>query len=353
MPAAVATADARVNKPAREARMKNDAPRQNDISQFHVDVCDTEFYPVREGFAAFRQAIAGAFLPWIMEGPSDSEFTARIASFSTEVGSFGHTRMSPLTGIRNKAELAKSPEQCLYANYVMSGELFVEQGDTITAAKKGDLVIFDSTLPVRHVKVGDDAFEDLTFSISKNHIGSVGQIFKNFVVPHSMILPPLAGCFKFLSQNILSASPEELLAVGAACAALLPLAAGYCRDDHRNEVLDHASKRYDREMLKFIHHSLADERLSPNAVAEHLGISVRYVHKRFAAFGMTFGNYVRSKRLELVRHDLISEAGGNQPISVVAFRWGFSDLSTFIRAFKKEFGCTPREYRDRHGHGLS
>src|SRR5262245_7991228 len=98
----------------------NNEQHQKDSSDFHFNVCDTEFYPVREGFSAFREAVAGAFMPWIMERPLDGEFSARIASFSTEVGSFGRTRMSPLLGIRNKAELSKSPERCLYANYVLS-----------------------------------------------------------------------------------------------------------------------------------------------------------------------------------------------------------------------------------------
>ena len=75
--------------------------------------------------------------------------------------------MTPLTGIRNKVEISKSPEDWLYANYVMSGQLFVEQGDQVTTANAGDLIVFDSTLPLKHVKVGDGVFEDLTFSIPK------------------------------------------------------------------------------------------------------------------------------------------------------------------------------------------
>jgi AraC-like DNA-binding protein len=260
--------------------------------------------------------------------------------------------MSPLTGFRNKSELSKSPERCLYANYVLSGQLFIEQGDKVTAANKGDLIIFDSTLPVKHIKVGDGVFEDLTFSISKEQIGSADQVFENVLVPASKISAPLAGCFTFLSQNIISAHPEELVAVGAAFAALLPVAAGYCTDDRPHELIDLTPNRYDREMLKFIDHHIADEALTPSAAAEHLGISVRYVHKRFATFGTTFSSYVRAKRLELIRHDLVSEGGRHQPIFALAFRWGFNDLSTFIRAFKKEFGCTPREYRARHGHAF-
>ncbi|MHB8383927.1 MAG: helix-turn-helix transcriptional regulator, partial [Candidatus Binataceae bacterium] len=34
-----------------------------------------------------------------------------------------------------------------------------------------------------------------------------------------------------------------------------------------------------------------------------------------------------------------------QPITGIAFDVGFSDLSNFINAFRREVGCSPREYR--------
>lgn len=323
-------------------------PRK-DSSNFHLDVCDTEFYPVQEAFTAFREAIAGAFMPWRAERNSNSHFNARLATFSTDVGSFGRTRMLPITGLRDESELSNSPDRCLYANYVLSGQLVVEQGDVIATANAGDLVIFDSTLPTKHIKVGDSVFEDLSFSLSKEKLGNTDQIFRNVVIPHGKVLPPLVGCFAFLSQNILSACPEELLAIGSACASLLPIATSFGIDEHRHDVHNNAPSRYDRELIRFIDNHIADETLTPRAAAEHLGISLRYVHKRFAAFGTTFSSYVTWKRLEYVSRDLISDAGMKHPIFAIALRWGFKELSTFARAFKKEFGCTPSEYRLRHG----
>ena len=35
------------------------------------------------------------------------------------------------------------------------------------------------------------------------------------------------------------------------------------------------------------------------------------------------------------------------PVSEVAFHVGFSDVNNFIRAFRRETGCTPLRYRER------
>jgi AraC-like DNA-binding protein len=34
-------------------------------------------------------------------------------------------------------------------------------------------------------------------------------------------------------------------------------------------------------------------------------------------------------------------------ITDIAFAWGFSDQSHFNRRFKAEYGCAPRDYRQR------
>ena len=201
-----------------------------------LNVCDTELYSPRDGFAAFREVVGRAFMPWILERESESEFRGRIVSFSGEFGSFARTSVSQLTALRNAAEISKSPDRCLYANYVISGKLVIEQNGIVTTAEKGDLVIYDSTLPVKHRKLGEGLCEDVAFSISKHRLGMQDTIFNNVVVPKTKIIAPLTSCFSFLSQNISTALPEELDAIGAACAALLTAAAGSSAGDQGSEA---------------------------------------------------------------------------------------------------------------------
>jgi AraC-like DNA-binding protein len=104
-----------------------------------------------------------------------------------------------------------------------------------------------------------------------------------------------------------------------------------------------------RGILSHIDQNIANAELSPNRVADQFGISVRYVHKLFIGCGVTFCSYTTARRLDYICKDLVSPACRQQPISLVAFRWGFNDLSSFNRAFKSRYGCTPSQFRMRSG----
>ena len=91
---------------------------------------------------------------------------------------------------------------------------------------------------------------------------------------------------------------------------------------------------------------IVGEGLSPKSVAEVFGIFERYVYRLFAQQGLRFGAQVRSRRLEGAAAEL--SRSSRTRIMDIAYKWGFADLSTFIKAFKQKFGCTPREFRRGH-----
>lgn len=323
--------------------MKEILPKPNTI----ISVCDTDQVPLRDGFAAFREAIANAFMPWNFEGPEPNRFSARLDTVTIEaVTAFGQTKIAPLIGVRSQTEISRSPEECLYANYVLAGQLHIEQNGKVTSANPGDLIIYDSALPIRHTKLSDATFEDLAFSIPKGTIGAEHKRFENTCIPAGNILAPLGGCFSYLARPLQTARLDELEAVLSACASLLPFAIGWTVGDTPALETAVASNHYEKALLALIDDQLNNPELSPGMAAQHLGISTRYVHKRFAALGTTFGSYVRKKRLDGARKELLSLAH-RQSISELAYRWGFADVSTFLRAFKRQFGCTPRDCRFR------
>ncbi|MDO8421434.1 MAG: acetamidase/formamidase family protein [Parvibaculum sp.] len=90
---------------------------------------------------------------------------------------------------------------------------------------------------------------------------------------------------------------------------------------------------------------LGDPDLSLTNVSETHGISPRYVQKLFESVGQSFTRYIRYRRLERCRYDLESPIHSQLSISDICFRWGFNDAAHFSRAFRDQYGASPREYR--------
>lgn len=91
---------------------------------------------------------------------------------------------------------------------------------------------------------------------------------------------------------------------------------------------------------------LSDPDLSPTVAAEQLGISVRYLQKLFEAAGENVNHYIRRRRLERSREELMDPLYFQQSISEISFRWGFNDSAYFSRAFKELFGLSPSQHRE-------
>jgi acetamidase/formamidase/AraC-like DNA-binding protein len=90
---------------------------------------------------------------------------------------------------------------------------------------------------------------------------------------------------------------------------------------------------------------LGEADFSRATVARKEGISARYVQRLFENAGDTFGHYLRRRRLERCRLDLINPALSQMSITEISYRWGFNDSAHFSRAFRDQYGLSPREFR--------
>ncbi len=86
--------------------------------------------------------------------------------------------------------------------------------------------------------------------------------------------------------------------------------------------------------------------LSNRCLAGVAHMSVRAFERKFLrAFHLTPQAYLRRLRLQTASRSL---AHGAQTLAEVAMACGFSDQSHFTRAFRDQFGVSPRRYRARY-----
>jgi len=106
-----------------------------------------------------------------------------------------------------------------------------------------------------------------------------------------------------------------------------------------------ASNAHLQRLCQTIETLLPDPGLSLRRVADEEGVSSRYVQKLFASVDETFSHYLRTRRLERCRTDLSSPQHARLSISEICFRWGFNGSAHFSRAFRDQYGLSPREFR--------
>lgn len=99
-----------------------------------------------------------------------------------------------------------------------------------------------------------------------------------------------------------------------------------------------------QRLIEYIENHVC-EKPSLSEISKHIGYSPCYCSEQFHRLaGMTIREYVFRRRLAMAALDL-----RDTDVSIVdiALRYGFSDQSTFTRAFKYAYGCAPSEYRKR------
>lgn len=87
------------------------------------------------------------------------------------------------------------------------------------------------------------------------------------------------------------------------------------------------------------------ERLSINGLAAYLNLSAVHLQRIFKfSFGMTLAGYIRSRKL---CHSLDKLLNSDMNIIDIALECGFPYEQSYIRAFKREFGITPKAVRKK------
>jgi AraC-like DNA-binding protein len=144
--------------------------------------------------------------------------------------------------------------------------------------------------------------------------------------------------------KIVDATLDDLMGAGvhAARNALIELAKGVLRQafDDKEPRLAPALTQAAKDLVDS---RLTDPELSPAVLARELKVSVRTLHRAFASAEESVGAYIRRRRLEQARLELMAQTS-RPSVSEVAAHWQFADSSHFIRAFKKQYGQTPTQF---------
>lgn len=98
------------------------------------------------------------------------------------------------------------------------------------------------------------------------------------------------------------------------------------------------------DLIRYIENHL-DQNLTLDLLAREFFVSKYHIAHVFKdSMGMPIHQYITKKRLTLCRDAILSAMNITQACQT----FGFGDYSSFYRAFKKEYGISPRDYKNMH-----
>jgi AraC-like DNA-binding protein/mannose-6-phosphate isomerase-like protein (cupin superfamily) len=238
-------------------------------------------------------------------------------------------------------------QDAYFAVMLLSGDYLLEQNGREVLLQPGDMAIYDATRPHRIHCPGE--FAKLIFSIPRS-------LFRDRV-------PGIDRCtalrisgangIGFIASNFLRSSAshadqlqvQEFSSLSDHALDLLALAVASVRPVGFN--LSRSWSISLNGIKTFIEQNLQNTDLDTNAITRYAGLSARYINGLFEDEGTSLMRYVWKRRLEKCKKDMQNPIYAGYRLSDIAFRWGFNDAAHFSRAFKQQFGCSPREFRLR------
>ncbi|MGZ5894897.1 MAG: helix-turn-helix domain-containing protein [Xanthobacteraceae bacterium] len=307
-----------------------------------VSIWDTSAAREHERFSYWRDAVCKEVFNISIEAPPE-RFSARFSARASGPLRFAMSRSTGYVLIRNRRDISTAPADHYTINIQTSGNALVSQGGNAFAFQPNDIMISDGREPFRAV-LSDGGHRVLA------------------VIPREMItrrapwiaqqpLHRLAARSPFVdlarrhlleltgSESTLTDSATILLTDSFCNLLALASSPGIAPTRMPSELQIEA-------MLAFCRQNLHNAELSPQLVADRLGISVRTLHLRFQQIDQTFRQWVRDNRLAACRLALRDPNQCRVNISDIAYRWGFNDLSHFNKVFRARFDQTPGEWRN-------
>ncbi len=294
----------------------------------------------------WRDLIREHFVALDIRADDDAPFAGRV-----EAGTVGHLRVARVTS--RSQEFRRTPALArhdgisyLQVGLLSRGSAVVGQDGRQTPLRAGQFALYETARPFRWELRGDWELLVLTWPRA--------GLALDEATSRGLTARPLGG------SPGLGATVGRMLADVAVAPPALSAPGGVRLADELAELVttvacEHAdpapAPRTGDDVLRRVQayalEHLADPDLDPAALAAAHYVSTRHLHRLFAAHGTTSSRWVQQQRLDRCRRDLLDPRSDHRSVTEIARRWGWPDLTSFGRAFRRAYGVTPSEFRAR------
>lgn len=249
---------------------------------------------------------------------------------------------------RTEADIARVPSDCLLVGLQVAGPGWCDTPDGQTFVDVGAVSIGHANLPSQATPTTTGDFHAHLLKIPLDLMGQGrDEARRLFLAPvqherHAMLVDAAMSAFiedaPRLAPDDAATAIREIGHLALVARGALPVGLVESRRALR-WAHRHAAQRI---MRRNMHRT----NLTPEAVADALGISLRQLHVVFEASDRSYHNTLTGMRVEMACRRLAARP--DQSVATIAFASGFDSLATFYRTFRRQEGCSPSDYRERH-----
>lgn len=295
-------------------------------------------------FTEFRSAVNESFVPLQVRSDQPGRFAGRI-----RMADLDDIHVSEISAREHWVErtpelIARSQRRYFKLSLQISGSGLLIQDNREALLHRGDMAVYDTGRP--YSLIFDDDFRMMVVMFSQTlvdlPIDSIGQLTA-VRFPQADGLSGMIGPFlEQMANGIerLSGPTGARLAYSAIDLVTTMFASEL---DALTWTSSHQAMA--TKIRAYIEGHLGDPQLDPASIAAAHYISTRHLHGIFREEGTTVSTWIRTRRLEHCRRELVDPLCRDRAIRTIAARWGFLDAAHFSRLFKATFGSSPSELR--------
>ncbi|WP_225727286.1 MULTISPECIES: helix-turn-helix domain-containing protein [unclassified Nocardia] len=282
-----------------------------------------------------------------LRGPRGAEVCGRMV-----VGDLGAVRVvhmlnPPGESARTERLIRRADSDHLVVYVHQNGYCTIQQDDREVRLRPGDVVLVDLSRPYYLRRQDPTRFTLVRIPRSMLPLTPAAVARSTAVaLPGTSGAGAIVGCL--VGQLARSMDDPALAGDVRLSAAVVDVMAAALAE--RADISDAVAEPARRTALllriqAFIEQHLADPELSLAEIAAAHHISVRYLQKLFTEHDATVSGWIRARRLDRCRRDLLDPALYGESVAGIGSRWGFSQPAHFNRIFATHFGAPPGEYR--------